>query len=480
MTEEEFDMQTKRILNTFLQYDIEGIQNYLKKKSLQGQHLLGVKWGFWIFEKAGPKAFEYLYTYENDISIYVRYNESQIEKLIDEYLKDGWILVSRIGRRCIFKREINYDLEETSNEALNEPQLKPTIFKKVYQYYKSHENRSTWMVLFVAFLQIAMQVNRYQRMPLNFLADSISIYLLITWIMLMFSSICALLNFYIWAYRSQKMISKLGFVIAKPLKILQAIRIASLCLATVSLALTFEALLATEMSIKSLFWSLSIAVVGAILYFSQKKLIQCKFSKEKILGIQIVMAIVLTGFVFIMMGKSIANDFRQSRADAVHDEIFTLKTQYGRDIIWYVDHENIPVDIKSYLPNEVETQYYTDDVEQSKSLLHHFLFVSQKSFDYANNSDMPAMTYTILESKITFISNNIWQKLLSDIYFEGNYNFQYDKGRDVLRKKLSESEMQFLFRHDNRIILLTLNWELSDEDFKAIKDQLIEVNLNKN
>lgn len=465
-------------MENFLFYDSERIVAHLERMALKGWQLETITPYYWQYRKCEPREVRYCVTYFSEASEFNPGPTENQQTFLDYCEEAGWKFVTSWAQMQIFSSE-----EEDSVAVETDEQMKLTNIKRCM--WKNFLP-GTFVVAALAVGVIAMHLRFIIKRPAEELANRNTVSMLLTGFLLLSYSICILSSYFLWYHRSRKNVENGGVCV-------QGGRWYQKGLPTILVLMVVLLLyqLSDLGSFPNGIWifTLNLLLVAGIIWAVRKFQTTLKKMGISRRGNMIATLVLDVVLCFGMMGLVMWGVFQLAERGIFSKKpVTTYTVEFDNGGSWTYDiyHDDLPLMIEELWPTDYE--HYSYKWEEEKTLFLHRGKGTQRGFARSKDEDFGNLEYEILDTRIPFV-----YKLCLEEYLHRYDDWERDETGEPIRKYIRQEDLtyhdesvavyreyykeepwnDYLICLENRIIYLSTDWPLTDEQFAIAVEKLV-------
>lgn len=458
--------EKKRCLAHFTFYDRTGIQKFLEKKAAQGWLLEKIAPVFWIFRRIEPKKVHFAVTYFSKASIYdpEPTEQQRIFQAFCEY--SGWKLSGIHGPLQIY-----YNEAEDPVPIETDPRME---LKTIHASAKRNFLPSYFLLLAVAFMQLATQIGQLATFPLTYLSQNTTLFNWLTITVLFIMCVQEIGGYFLWYRKAKQATEERGeFVETKGHSRFQLTMVGGVFASLILLLVTIERRLAAVMLVALVStFGLMFAVMGIQAVLKRMK-VSRSTNRTVTIGACVVLSIVMVGALgFGLMALVNAN---------VWEEREPVETYEAGGLTWEIYHDELLLTVEDLLETDYDS--YSYEAEEEGSLL----ISTRKGSQEAKVQELaPEIHYEVYDIHLPFLYEMCKEELFTE-YDNRSYEedgVAYFSGYLPMDASLWGAEEAYqlyqwnnaydwyLLCYQDRIVTVQFNWEVTEDQMAVVGEIL--------
>lgn len=396
----------KRRLEWFAFYDHTGIQTHLERMAEKGWMLEQPGSYLWRYRRIPPQKLRFAVTYFPDASEFDP-GPTEGQQVLQDYCEAaGWHHVARWAQMQIFCTA-DQDPIPLDTDAVIQVDTIHTAMKKA-----SLPNLVLMVLLSV--LQLVLQCWNFSNNPIQFLSSPSRLYMVPSWLLLLFISLCELAFYFRWHKRAREAAESTGeFLPIRTKRVLSG--------AITALALTFAAaalLLQGGRGIALITGLWAIGMAGMYFLTNSIKITLKKMNASRRVNRTITLLVCVALAAALAVGL-VSVTLRGIRSHWL-DEDPPVETYEYKGMTWEIYHDDIPLRIEDLMDTDY-TQWSTQLEESSSFLISFREYTQRPRMDALYEPDLE---YDILDIKVPALYG-VCKTAMLERYWYGNQPEEY-------------------------------------------------------
>lgn len=442
-------MRIKREIPIYGMLEFKELEKHLEKRAAEGWMLKKAGTLLWSYEETTPKKVHFSIVFFPKTTALEPEPSDNLIMMREFCEKTGWKLVAEIGQMQIFCNEEDNPVSIETESWIQVENIHQSAKKNVLIVY--------WMLLFISFLQLGLQIMQFVMNPLNWLGAGYNLYLSVTWIAYGIGYGIELILYYAW-YKKAKRIASEEERLYLP-KSSKAFRVVYQGIAIASLVLSILQLMqftSGKYGILVIVWSMVLlGIPFGVFRFLKARKVSAKWNRIAIVIVAIVASIGMAAYTVASIAKDadiifhkkemplMLEDFRE----VSHDEFVESFRTSDSVLIYYADGFQAE-DLKVAVANRLEIDYT--------------IIVVKVPFLYDLCKNELLKQYDYLYENDELIGENGYKKVDGSKWNAEEVYRYYDYD--------GEPSDDFIVCYEDRMIQINFSWEVTDSDIEKVSE----------